>query len=232
MRSVRAASDGCVEVCGARKIVRGLKEALTENERQAVADHVVAQRQRARRPVEAVASTARSGLFLFANLRQLPLTPASPHGALTQMGDSKMKRIDVKHLDVVFIGNHNRYGCWVIMQANEKGRALIDALFPKHRFFWGTPLKNVPADWREHEINVATADIAAETELRNEFFDMTKNIDGDEIDPDAGARVIANAVSRQGGRAAVVLRNGRVRPMARAAVARPLSAPHRRQTRP
>ena len=143
-----------------------------------------------------------------------------------------MKRIDVKHLDVVFIGNHNRYGCWVIMQANEKGRALIDALFPKHRFFWGTPLKNVPADWREHEINVATADIAAETELRNEFFDMTKNIDGDEIDPDAGARVIANAVSRQGGRAAVVLRNGRVRPMARAAVARPLSAPHRRQTRP
>jgi hypothetical protein len=52
-----------LEVCGARKIVRGLKEALTENERQAVADHVVAQRQRARRPVEAVASTARSGLF-------------------------------------------------------------------------------------------------------------------------------------------------------------------------
>jgi hypothetical protein len=83
------------------------------------------------------------------------------------------------------------------MQANEKGRALIDALFPKHRFFWGTPLKNVPADWREHEINVATADIAAETELRNEFFDMTKNIDGDGVDPDAGARVIRIQTSSQ-----------------------------------
>jgi hypothetical protein len=28
---------------------------------------------------------------------------------------------DVKHLDAVFIGNHDRYGCWVITQANGLG---------------------------------------------------------------------------------------------------------------
>jgi hypothetical protein len=108
-------------------------------------------------------------------------------------------------LDALFVGDQDHHG-WVFMDANDMGRACVDALFPGVCIAWRAPCGDiVPAHWHGFEINVP--DVVAglpETKLPLEIIggaDLSK------ANPDALALLLAFGVVRQGGCAAII-RNG------------------------
>ena len=117
----------------------------------------------------------------------------------------KTFRTDLKRhlphmLDAVFAGNHDHYpNGWVIMEANDKGRACVEALFPGAHIAWGAPGNIVPADWHGFEIHVP--DVVAALPETKLPLEVTGGADLYEANPDALALLLAFGVVRQGGRA-------------------------------
>jgi hypothetical protein len=101
-------------------------------------------------------------------------------------------------VDAIFAGNHDDPG-WVEMNANDKGRACVDALFPEARIAWREPGNGAPADW--HNFIITIPDVVAEMETARALA-ITRGADLDEANPDALALLLAMGVMRQGGRAA------------------------------
>jgi hypothetical protein len=68
--------------------------------------------------------------------------------------------------DGIFEGNHDpaRHG-WVTMAANLKGRACVNALFPKAHIAWRDPGEGLPIDWLGFDINVPDVIAATATKL-------------------------------------------------------------------
>ena len=101
-------------------------------------------------------------------------------------------------VDAIFAGNHDDPG-WVEMNANDKGRACVNALFPDGRIAWRESGNGAPADWHGFIINIP--DVVAEMETALPL-DIARAADLDEANPDALALLLAVGVVRQGGRAA------------------------------
>jgi hypothetical protein len=85
------------------------------------------------------------------------------------------------------------------MNANDKGRACVDALFPEAHVAWREPGDGAPADWHGFIINIP--DVVGEMETARALA-ITRGADLDEANPDALALLLAIGVMRQGGRAA------------------------------
>jgi hypothetical protein len=116
------------------------------------------------------------------------------------------KTIRIKHADIpnmvdaVFAGVQDDPG-WVEMYATAKGRACIDALFPKAHIEWKNDCSPfLPRDWRAFSIHLPSVIDATETLLP---LEITGGDDLHEATPDALAFLLAFGVSRQGARSAV-----------------------------
>jgi hypothetical protein len=131
-----------------------------------------------------------------------PLARSEPSGKLLRMPRTKSFKMAIADLpnmvDAIFAGNHDDPG-WVEMNVNDRGRACVDALFPRGHIAWRKPGVGLPADWRGFNINVP--DVVAEMETALPL-DITRGHDLDEANPDALVLLLALGVTRQGGRAA------------------------------
>jgi hypothetical protein len=115
----------------------------------------------------------------------------------------------VAMLDAIFIPNrlHMPPG-WIMMEANRKGRELIDALFPSGIAWRADPdfQKNMNApDWLGFELNVPVVvheleALGLHTNLPFEIMPPGHTID--DCNPDQWALLLAFGVRRGGGRAA------------------------------
>jgi len=130
------------------------------------------------------------------------LAGSAPSGKLLRMPRTKtfsIKMADLPNMvDAIFAGNHDDPE-WVEMNANDKGRACVDALFPEAHIAWREPGNGAPADWHGFIINIP--DVVAEMETALALA-ITRGADLDEANPDALALLLAIGVMRQGGRAA------------------------------
>ena len=130
------------------------------------------------------------------------LAKSQPSGKLLRMPRTKtfsIKMADLPNMvDAIFAGNHDDPG-WVEMNANDKGRACVDALFPEAHIAWREPGNGAPADW--HNFIITIPDVVAEMETAPALA-ITRGADLDEANPDALALLLAIGVMRQGGRAA------------------------------
>ena len=64
-----------------------------------------------------------------------------------------LKAVSLLMVDAIFAGNHDDPG-WVEMDANDKGPACVDALFPEVHIAWRGPGNGAPADWHGFIINI------------------------------------------------------------------------------
>ena len=130
------------------------------------------------------------------------MAESAPSGKLLRMPRTKTFSIKMGDLpnmvDAIFAGDHDDPG-WVEMNANDKGRACVNALFPEARIAWRESGNGAPADWHGFVINIP--DVVAETETALPR-DITGGADLDEAKPYALALLLAVGVVRQGGRAA------------------------------
>jgi hypothetical protein len=90
-------------------------------------------------------------------------------------------------VDAIFAGDHDDPG-WVEMNANDKGRACVNALFPDARIAWRESGNGAPADWHGFIINIP--DVVAEMETALPL-DIARGADLDEANPDALALLLA-----------------------------------------
>jgi hypothetical protein len=119
----------------------------------------------------------------------------------------KVKLADIPNLaDAVFEGDHEMPG-WVIMAVNTKGRECVEALFPQAYIAWRDPGPSFPADWQGFKINVP--DVVSQAEP-NKLPDITGGANLDDATPEALAFLLAAGVKEQGGRCALLLKNGRL----------------------
>jgi hypothetical protein len=84
-------------------------------------------------------------------------------------------------VDAYFVGDHGEHG-WVRIDANDKGRACVDALFPKAHIAWREPSERMPPDWHGFIMNIPNVVAEIETALP---MDITRGADLDEANPDA-----------------------------------------------
>ena len=98
-----------------------------------------------------------------------------------------IKMADLPNMvDAIFAGDHDDPG-WVEMNANDKGRACVDALFPEAHIAWRETGIGAPADWHGFVINIP--DVVAEMETAPALA-ITRGADLDEANPDALASPI------------------------------------------
>jgi len=91
-----------------------------------------------------------------------------------------IKMADLPNMvDAIFAGNHDDPG-WVEMNANDKGRACVDALFPEAHIAWREPGNGAPADW--HSFIITIPDVVAEMETALALA-ITRDADLDEANP-------------------------------------------------
>jgi hypothetical protein len=85
------------------------------------------------------------------------LAGSAPSGKLLRMPRAKTFSIKIADLpnmvDAIFAGDHDDPG-WVEMNANDRGRACVNALFPEARIAWREPGNGAPADWHGFVINI------------------------------------------------------------------------------
>jgi hypothetical protein len=111
--------------------------------------------------------------------------------------------------DAEFAGNYsNDMQGWVIMKVNDRGRACVDALFPRAYIAWRDDDDPAVAGcgWKTFELDLLDAIADGGTKLR---LEMTRGADLNEAHPDALAFLLADGVNCQGGRSAV-LSNGKL----------------------
>ena len=116
-----------------------------------------------------------------------------------------MKLGDLPNMvDAVFDGDQKMPG-WVLMFANAKGCAQVDALFPQSRIEWWQLPPGFPDGWHGMKVNLPEVVSATKTNLPLEVIPAGRSID--DCSPDQLALLLAFGVRRDGGRAAILRQN-------------------------
>jgi hypothetical protein len=131
--------------------------------------------------------------------------PAEIPQACTKSDAFTIKWSDIPNMvDTVFDADHKMPG-WVLMFASAKGCGHVDDLFPEEHMEWHELPPGLPDDWRHMRVNLPQAVSATKTTLPLEVIQAGRTID--DCTPDQFALLLAFAVRRDGGRAAIIRRN-------------------------